>query len=54
MEQLVDLTIKFYGAEGDPVIINAVVDAVAAVLSIDNVRLMRDEDDDILLINAGR
>ena len=54
MEQLVDITLKFYGAEGDPAIIDAVVKAVAAVLSIDSVRLTSDEDDDILLISAGR
>ena len=54
MEQLVDVSIKFYSAEGDPAIIDAVVEAVYAVLSIDNVRLMQDGDDDVLLISAGR
>jgi hypothetical protein len=54
MEQLVDVSIKFYSAEGDPAIIDAVVEAVATVLSIDNVRVIQDEDDDILLISAGR
>jgi hypothetical protein len=54
MDQLVDVVVKFYGAEGDPVTIAAIVQAVAAVLSIDNVRLTRDGDDDILLISAGR
>jgi len=54
MNQLVDIVVKFYSAEGDPAIIDAVVEAVAAVLSTDNVRLLRDEDDDMLLISAGR
>ena len=49
-----DVSIKFYSAEGDPAIIDAVVEAVYAVLSIDNVRLMQDGDDDVLLISAGR
>lgn len=53
MNQLVDVVVKFYDAEGDPVTIAAVVEAVAAVLSIDNVRLTRDGDDDVLLISAG-
>jgi len=54
VEQLVDITLKFYRAEGDPAIIDAMVMAVAAVLSIDNVRLIQDDDADILLISAGR
>ena len=54
MNQLIDVVVKFYDAEGDPVTIAAVVEAVAAVLSIDDVRLTRDGDDDILLISAGR
>jgi hypothetical protein len=54
VEQLVDVTLKFYGDEGDPAIIEAVVKAVAALLSIDNVRLTQDGDDSILLVSAGR
>jgi hypothetical protein len=54
MEQLVDVAVKFYSAEGDTAIIDAMVEAVATVLSIDNVRLIQDEDDDILTISAGR
>jgi len=53
MNQLVDVVVKFYDAEGDPATIAAVVEAVSAVLSIDNVRLTLDGDDDVLLISAG-
>jgi len=48
------VNLHLYRAEGDPAIIDAMVMAVAAVLSIDNVRLIQDDDADILLISAGR
>ena len=54
MEQLVDIVLKFYSAEADPAIIDAMIAAAATVLSIDNVRVMQDDDDEIVLISAGR
>jgi hypothetical protein len=54
VQQLVDITLKFYASEADPAIVHAILAALAGVLSIDNTRTLVEEDDDVVLISAGR
>jgi hypothetical protein len=54
VQQLVDITLKFYASEADPAIIDAILAAIAGVLSIDNTRTLVEDDDDVVLISAGR
>jgi hypothetical protein len=54
VQQLVDITLKFYASEADPAIVDAVLAAIAGVLSIDSTRALVEDDDDIVLISAGR
>ena len=54
MQQLVDITLKFYASEADSAIVDAILAAIASVLSIDNTRTLVEDDDDVVLISAGR
>jgi hypothetical protein len=54
VQQFVDITLKFYASEADPAIVDAILAAIAGMLSIDSARTLVDEDDDVVLISAGR
>ena len=54
MHQLVDITLKFYASDADPAIIEAVLASIANLLSIDNTRTLVEDDDEVVLISAGR
>jgi hypothetical protein len=54
VQQLVDITLKFYASEADPAVVDAILAAIAGALSVDNTRTLVEDDDDVVLISAGR